>query len=197
MLNTLSKDSIMATLIQQYGKLTLEDNAMCSSNNLFQDLVTIVIRQQLSNKIALTICQRVETLLNGEIFPVKILAVSDIELKKTGLSSNKINYIKNIAYAIQNGSLKLEEMHKYSEPEVRLTLTKIKGIGQWSTDMFLIFSLRFPNIFSFGDAGLIKAVQNLYGKNKMLSKEQIYAISEKWKPFRSYACLYLWKSLET
>ena len=196
MLETLSKDNVMYSLIQKYGVLTLNDNYMQTSGNLFQDLSTTIIRQQLSNRVADIILQRLENLLNKEMTPNKLLSIADEELRSIGLSMNKVNYIKNIAHAIQNGHLKLDELYKLNEQEIRECLTKIKGIGSWTVDMFLIFSLHFPDIFSFGDAGLNKAIQNLYGNNNILTKQQIFEITEHWRPFRSYACLYLWRSLD-
>lgn len=196
MLQTLCKDSILKSLIQQYGNLSFADNFMKSSGNLFVDLVHIILRQQLSNKAANSIYKRLFDYLNGNITPNGILSTLDSTFKELGISSNKVIYLKSLATHIQNNTLQLERLHDLNDTEVLNILTKVKGIGKWSGECFLMFSLKRTDIFPLVDLGIQKAIQNLYANGAKLSEKEILQIAENWRPFRSYACLYLWKSLE-
>ncbi|MDR0206472.1 MAG: DNA-3-methyladenine glycosylase 2 family protein [Bacteroidales bacterium] len=188
---TLCRDLVIKELIEKYGELTLAE----SSNN-FTDLVRSIVAQQLSGKAANTIWKRVETLLNGEITADKFLSVSDDLIRQTGVSSNKTRYIKNIAQAVFDQSLDLKNLRNYDNEEIIRQLTMIKGVGQWTAEMFLIFSLAREDVFSFGDGGLNSAINKLYGSGVVLTKDEIKTITEKWKPYRSIASLYLWQSLD-
>ena len=181
----------MKNLIEKYGELTLTE-----SKDYFADLARSIVGQQLSGKAASTIWKRVETLLNGEITTDKFLLVPDELMRQAGVSANKTRYIKNIAQAVFDKSLDLENIRSYDNEEIIRQLTKIKGVGQWTAEMFLIFSLAREDVFSFGDGGLNSAINKLYGGGTVLTKDEIKTITEKWKPYRSIACLYLWRSLD-
>jgi len=109
------------------------------------------------------------------------------------MSYSKTNYIKNIARAFKEGELVMAEIIKMTDEEVIKELTKIKGVGKWTAEMILIFTLKREDVFSLGDAGLRRAIKNLY---KLEKDADILKLSEKWKPFRSHASWYLWRSLE-
>ena len=181
----------MKDLIEKHGELTLTE-----SNDYFVDLVRSIVAQQLSGKAASTIWKRVETLLNGNITACKFLSVPDESMRQAGISGNKTRYIKNIAQAVMDKSLDFENIRSYDNGEIIQQLTAIKGVGQWTAEMFLIFSLAREDIFSFGDGGLNSAINKLYGGGIALTKDEIKAITEKWKPYRSIASLYLWRSLD-
>lgn len=187
----LNQDTVMNSLIQKYGELPL-----AGDKDYFNHLVGNIIGQQLSGKAANTIYKRVLALCGGEINAEKILAVSDEALRQAGVSGNKSKYIKNIACAAADKSLDLENLHNYDDEEIIRQLTAIKGIGRWTAEMFLIFSLAREDVFSFGDGGLSSAINKLYGNGAKLSKQEVKTITEKWKPYRSYASLYLWASLD-
>ena len=188
---TLSRDLVMKDLIEKYGELTLSE-----SEDYFTDLARSIVGQQLSGKAASTIWKRVEALLNGEITADNFLSVPDELMRQAGVSGNKTRYIKNIAQAVFDKSLDLENIRSYDNEEIIQQLTKIKGVGQWTAEMFLIFSLAREDVFSFGDGGLNSAINKLYGSGKVLTKDEIKTITEKWKPYRSIASLYLWRSLD-
>jgi len=188
---TLYRDLVMKDLIEKYGELTLTE-----SNDYFVDLVRSIVAQQLSGKAASTIWKRVETLVNGEITACKFLSVPHELMRQAGVSGNKTRYIKNIAQAVMDKSLDLENIRSYDNREIIRQLTAIKGVGQWTAEMFLIFSLAREDIFSFGDGGLNSAINKLYGNGVALTKDEIKAITEKWRPYRSIASLYLWRSLD-
>ncbi len=190
----LKKDPIMEELINRYGILTLADNHMKGGDDLFRDLTNTIVGQQLSNKVADVIWNRVVELLDREIKPANFLMTKDEDLRATGISMSKAKYIKNLATAVHNNTLKLHELHQMSDEEVIIELTKIKGIGRWTAEMFLIFSLSRPDVFSLGDGGLLNAMKKLYGSE--LTNQERLKIAGKWQPYRSYASLYLWKSLD-
>ena len=125
--------------------------------------------------------------------PTQILAMPEQKIREAGISFQKISYIKNIATAFTNGEIKSDELTKMNDDEVILHLTELKGIGKWTAEMILIFTLNRPDVFSIGDLGLRRAVERLYG---ISTHTEILKLSENWKPHRSTASWYLWRSLE-
>lgn len=180
----------MKSLIEKYGELTLTE-----SKDYFNDIISSIIDQLLSGKAAETIYKRVESLCRG-ISPERILAVSDEALRAAGSSYGKIRCMKTLAQAVIDKAVDLENIRQHDDEEVIRQLTVIKGIGRWTAEMFLIFSLAREDIFSFGDGGLNSAINRLYGNGNALSRSEIKTITDKWHPYRSYASLYLWRSLD-
>ena len=117
-------------------------------------------------------------------------------MRKAGLSGSKVQYIKNIARAVESGEINFRKLSKASNEEVIESLTKIKGIGRWSAEMFLMFSLARPDVFSKGDLGLKIAIKKLYNLEPRKNKKKYEALVESWKPYRTLACIILWKSRE-
>lgn len=187
----LQKDSIMKRLI---GKYRLKEYYGGQSNH-FLDLVEIVIGQQLSMKAADRIFARFLSLFPEKPKPGDVLKVSVDKLRSVGLSNSKVNYVKNIASTIFSGTLIPDQLKNLPDDEIKKELIKIKGIGPWSAEMFLIFSLKRPDVFSVGDLGLRSAIEKLYGIKRDNFKE-IEKLAESWHPHRSLACRYLWASLE-
>ena len=183
------QDPVMKNLIAKYGELTLT-----KSKDYFADLASSIVGQQLSAKAASTIWGRVTTLLGGEITATKALSIEDEAYRQAGCSTSKTRYIKALAQAVSENTLRFEELADLDNEAVIERLTTVKGIGRWTAEMFLIFSLARPDVFSFGDGGLKSAMDKLYGG--MLSRKRIEEITDKWKPYRSYASLYLWASLD-
>jgi len=181
----------MKKLIGKYGELTLAE-----SKDYFTDLARAIIGQQLSGKAAATIWKRVVSLAGDDVTEGKIVSIPDDELRQAGVSSNKTKYLKNLSQAIIDKSLNIENIQKYDDEEIIRQLTAIKGVGRWTAEMFLIFSLAREDVFSLGDGGLNSAVNRLYGSGAALGKEEILRVAEKWKPYRSIASLYLWRSLD-
>ena len=187
----LARDLIMKGLINKYGELTLTESKEC-----FADLARAIVAQQLSAKAADTIWKRVQALLGGEITAGKLLSVPDVDIRQAGVSSNKIKYMKNIARAVADKTLDFDNIRNCGDDEIIRQLTAIKGVGRWTAEMFLIFSLAREDIFSFGDGGLTSAINKLYGDGIPLTKDEIKTITDKWQPYRSIASLYLWRSLD-
>lgn len=184
------KDKIMAELIKKFGFISLEK---IESTEYFKELVDIIIGQQLSVKAATTIRNRFLDSV-GSIEPKKIASLEIEEMRILGISNAKAKYIKELAVAIENKILNLSEIEFMDDENGINELIKIKGIGKWSAEMFLLFCLGRENIYSYGDAGLKNAFNKLYGAE--LSVLEMMEIVNNWSPYKSYASLYLWKFLD-
>ena len=184
-------DPVLNKLHKKYGPHKFEDR----SEKLYEELVESIIGQQLSGKASDTIFKRFLALYKNGKFPrsEELLKTGDEKLRSAGMSYSKASYIKNIARAFENGDLDIKILRKMNDEEVIKELTKIKGVGNWTAEMILIFTFKREDVFSLGDAGLRRAVKNLY---KIEKDADILKLAEKWKPKRSYACWYLWRSLD-
>ena len=162
----------------------------------FQALTREIIGQQLSGKAAKTIFGRFMELFGGtEPEPKFVLALSDDQLRGVGLSRSKANYIKNIAQAVLDETLDLKNIGNLPDSRVVEQLIKIKGIGQWTAEMFLMFTLGRENVFSHGDLGLKKGVTKIYGLESP-SADELKKITQSWNPYKSFGSFALWASLE-
>lgn len=167
------------------------------STDLFTDLIESIISQQLSIKASDTIFGRFKKLFPKEkITANKILEISDEKIRECGISFSKILYIKGIAKAVINKEIDLKKLDKLNDEEVIGELIKLKGVGQWTAEMFLMFSLGRPDVFSAGDLGLQNAMIKLYKLKNKPGKEKLLELSHKWSPHRTVASRILWKSLE-
>lgn len=155
-----------------------------------------IVSQQLSVKAADTIFKRFESLLDGDLSPENILSKSFEELRSVGLSGQKAGYIRAIAEVANDGLVDFQKLDMLSNEEVVNALTNIKGVGLWTAEMFLIFTLGREDVFSAGDAGLRRAILNNYPKANIKTKEDFEKFAEQWAPYRSYASLALWYSLD-
>jgi DNA-3-methyladenine glycosylase II len=184
-------DPVLKKLYLRHGPHKFEDR----SERLMEELIEAIINQQLSGKAADTIYKRFLSLFKTDKFPTpeQILKIDVEKLRSAGMSYGKASYIKNIAQGFQDKILDIKILRKMTDDEVIKELTKIKGVGKWTAEMILIFTLKRKDVFSLGDAGLRRAIKNLY---KIEKDEAILKLSEKWKPYRSHACWYLWRSLE-
>lgn len=189
-----SSDVIMENLIKKYGIIRYRARYLEGEEHYFRNLITSIIGQQLSIKAAATIERRVVNYFNGEITPLQIINSNSDDLRLQGLSRAKVEYIKKLSSAVHNRQLNLSKINELSDNEVINELVKVKGIGKWTAEMFLIFSLKRQDVFSFSDVGLLNAIKKLYGS--ALNREELVQLTDKWRPFRTYACLYLWRSLE-
>lgn len=184
-------DSKMATLIMSHNveRFKIRENS-------FHGLVESIISQQLSTKAAATIRKRFRDLLGSKNYTYRhILKTSADQLRAVGLSANKARYIQGLAAAMEAKTLDFKKLAKMEDEQVIEELVKHKGVGRWTAEMFLIFTLGRPDVFSLGDWGLRNAIIRIH-KPKNTDPGTILKISEKWKPYRSTACLYLWASLD-
>jgi len=193
-INHLKKvDPILATVISQVPPFERRQDA-----DFYRALVESIVSQQLSIKAADTIFARFLKLFPHVNFPMpQQVREMDIEkIRSCGISYAKISYIKDLATKTQTGILKFDVIHKLSDEEIITHLTQVKGIGRWTAEMFLMFSLGRDDVFSYGDQGLKNAIKKLYQLKSHPTLKQAEKISSKWKPYRSWACRYLWASLE-
>lgn len=184
-------DPILQKLIKKYPKPDFTDK----SEILFEKMIDNIISQQLSVKAADTIFKRFKDLFPKKNFPSPedILKIKDEKVRQAGISYQKISYLKSVSEAFISGKIIPEKIKNMKDKEVIESLVQIRGVGQWTAEMILIFTLGRPDVFSLGDKGLRNAIKNLY---KITDPKKIIKLSEKWKPNRSYASWYLWRSLE-
>ena len=185
----LEKDPIMKFLIQKLGKeITLYDR---TEKDLAKAISQLIIEQQVSFKAAITIKKRFNKLINKLSYN-DILLIKDEKLKSIGISYRKVEYIKNVySYFLKT---KFDFFSKNSESVVK-ELTKIKGIGKWTSEMFLIFILFKQDVFSKGDLALINSIKINYNISE-LNEPELNKLIDKWSPFKTIASLLLWKSIE-
>jgi DNA-3-methyladenine glycosylase II len=155
-----------------------------------------IISQQLSGKAAATIFGRFRTLFpDGIITAPGIAALDDATLRGVGLSGQKLGYLRDLSLRIIDGRLQLDELERLSDEEVVERLTAVKGFGRWTAEMFLMFRLHRPDVLPVADLGIVKAVQKLYRLRKRPNAKKLLQLGESWRPYRSVACWYLWRSL--
>ena len=186
------KDNILSELIKNIGNYSIELH-----RDPFESLLKSIIYQQLSGKSANAIYNRFIGHYNGKVPQAEqIIATSnDIFRTKIGLSFRKIEYIKDLSLRISTKKLDLSNLSTMKDEEIIAELIKVKGIGRWTAEMFLIFSLGRQDVMPLGDLGVRKAIQKLYNLANLPDSEHIIKISSSWKPYRSIATWYLWKSL--
>ncbi len=197
-----SIDPVLAVVI---ARIKLAPPKALTLRNHFHTLVESIVSQQLSVKASDTIFKRFKQLFvdAGVIKtprsfpkPLQVLKMPDSKLRSVGLSAGKVRYVKDLAYKVHKKEVMLHKLDSMSDEEVIEHLTQVKGVGRWTGEMFLMFALQRPDVFSHGDLGLRNAIQKLYGFKKPLSQKQIEKIATKWAPHRTLACRYLWKSLD-
>ncbi|EKE13122.1 MAG: hypothetical protein ACD_13C00093G0036 [uncultured bacterium] len=188
----LSKDKYIAVLIQKWGSCTIKKSL---TSKYFEDLLESIVNQQLSGRAASTIFGRVKDLCDGDINPDIILKLSEEKLRKAGLSFAKIRYIKDLAGRTKSGELDLRKLDRLNDEEVIEKLVVVKGIGRWTAEMFLMFSLARPDVFPIDDLGIRKGFEKVTGKKFDRVKSARFALKS-WAPFRTVASWYLWRSLE-
>lgn len=168
-----------------------------SSRNYFPKLCREIITQQLAGGASRAITKRFIALFSKKrVTPKKVLFLKDEELREVGMSWAKARYIKDLALKVNNGEVDLSNLHKKGNEEVINELVKVKGIGRWTSEMFLIFTLGREDVFSHGDLGLKRALQLLYKLRERPSEKEAELIIAKWTPYKSYGSLALWESLD-
>lgn len=189
------RDAKMRELIKRYGPCGVRPHT-----RYFQTLVGSIISQQLSTKAADTIHGRFVGLYAPARFPkaAHIIETPDEHLRSVGISFQKISYIKDLAAKTEDGTLKLSRFSRMSDDEIIEMLTSVKGIGVWTAHMFLIFSLARMDVFPVGDLGVRRAIQLRYGFDQLPNAVEMERIADEngWRPYRSIASWYLWRSLE-
>jgi DNA-3-methyladenine glycosylase II len=193
-------DPTMAALIDRVGKIDLATRLERRSEERPADaygaLLRAIVGQQLSTKAARTIYLRVLDLFDGTTpSPQQLLEAGEEELRAAGLSGRKAEYVCDLAAHVLDGELELDRLDQLDDEEVIAEIVAVRGLGQWTAEMFLIFHLKRPDVLSGGDLGIRKAVQIEYGLEEMPAPQKVIEIGEPWRPHRSLASLYLWESL--
>ena len=186
-------DQGLKILYSQFGPPELKPNA-----SYYQALVRSIIFQQLNGKAAQTILDRFLLLFPGQTFPVpETLADADvILLRQAGLSQRKAEYVIGIAEVFSDSTFLKEDISQMTDVDVSEKLTSIRGIGQWTADMFLIFTLLRPDVLPLNDLGIKKGMQIFFKLSEMPDADEMIELSSHWKPFRSAACWYMWKVVD-
>ena len=185
-----AKDKKLSKIIESYPH-----DFLFSKSDPFFTLARSIVGQQISVKAAQSVWDRLEIKIK-KINPKVIVKTHSSTLKSIGLSRQKVNYLKNLADAFIEKKIKINMWDKMNNEEIVKDLIQIKGIGRWTAEMFLIFNLCRADIFPLDDIGMIKGLCKLYKIPYPADREEIIKIGEKWKPFRSVATWYLWRSLD-
>jgi len=187
----LKQDMKLAKIIKRVGNYQIKKR-----NNHFASLVEAIISQQLASGAADAIIRRFKKLYPQFPKPIQVLNTKDSKLRSVGLSKMKVGYLKDLAGKIENGDLKIRTLSKESDEEIIAQLIQVKGIGRWTAEMFLIFSCGRLDVLPVDDLGLRKGVQLAFSLPDLPKPKEVEKIGMRWKPYRSIATWYLWKSLQ-
>ena len=192
-LDLLNRDEKMRVLIGKFGWPDFDPK-----QDYFQSLLRSIVFQQLSGKAANTIYERFINLIPKTVTlsPKEVLKLDKDEMRKTGLSFQKINYLRNLAYFFENNSFQKKDVERMTDEEISNALTQIKGIGQWTVDMFLMFTLNREDILPYTDLGIQKSFKKIFNMNNLPSKKEMETHSKIWRPYRTIACWYLWRTVD-
>jgi len=191
-INHLKKsDPTLAAIIERVGPCRME-----FGEPTFHSLAESILYQQLNGKAAVTIFNRFTDLVGDPVTPHGILKVTDAQLGAVGLSKQKTSYLRDLAEKTNAGLLEFERLAELPDDEVIGHLTQVKGVGVWTAHMFLMFTLRRPDILPTGDYGIQAAMKKHYRKRKLPKPKDMEKIAKSWSPYRSVACWYLWRSLD-
>jgi DNA-3-methyladenine glycosylase II len=184
------RDPILRKLIKAYP-----DAALGGRGDPFQTLARSIVGQQISVKAAQSIWNRFAE-CSGAVTPEKVAALAPEAMRACGLSGSKVAYLHDLAAHFASGALKPRRWSRMSDDAIIEDLVRVKGIGRWSVEMFLIFHLMRPDVFPVGDLGLQRAMERQYNDGKPLTKAEMREIGAPWAPWRSVATWYLWRSLD-
>ena len=181
-------DIILSRIINKFDDLEL-----ISRGDIFFTLIRSIIGQQISVKAASTVWSRFTNKV-GEITPKNILSIDFEDLRSCGLSQKKTEYVIGISESWNEySSFNWSEM---DDEEVVGKLIKLRGVGKWTAEMILIFTLLRPDVFPIGDIGMIRGIEKTYNSGVKMSIDELYTLSEKWKPWRTVACCYMWRTVD-
>jgi DNA-3-methyladenine glycosylase II len=190
-------DPVMAELIERAGEMDMERRRRGRpKGDAYAALVRAVIGQQLSAKAAFTIHGRVLELFGGRHpTPRELLDADQAQLRAAGLSGRKVEYLRDLSRHVLDGELEVDRLDQLSDDAAMAEIVAVRGLGEWSAQMFLMFFLERPDVLPTGDLGIRRAVQVSYGLEELPGAEELERIAEPWRPHRTLACLYLWESL--
>jgi len=190
-------DPVMGELIKRLGPLSVEERRRGRPEDPYGALLRSIVGQQLSVKAARSIYGRVTEMFGGGTpTPEQLLAADPEEVRAAGLSRPKVAYMRDLAEHVLDGRLELDRLNELGDEEIATELTAVKGLGQWTADMFLMFHLGRPDILPVGDLGIRRGAERAYGLPALPAADELRALAAPWSPQRTLACLYLWRSLD-
>ena len=192
-LDLLKRDKNMRVLINKYGSPDYN-----LRQDYYQSLLRSIVFQQLSGKAAQTIYERFVNLIpkTSNLCPNEVLKLDKDKIRKAGLSFRKIDYVRNLADYFENNSFQKKDVERMTDQEISKELIQIKGVGQWTVDMFLMFTLNRADILPCTDLGIQKGIMKILNMKSLPSKKEMENCSRKWRPYRTIACWYLWRMVD-
>jgi len=184
-------DPILRAIIEKVGPFRMN-----YGEPTFHNLAESILYQQLNGKAAATIFKRFTDAAGDPLTPEGILALTDAQMRAVGLSKQKTTYLRDLATKTKAGLLEFEKLSTLPDLDVIEHLTQVKGIGVWTAHMFLMFTLRRPDVLPTGDYGIQVAMKKYYRKRRLPKPKDMEKIAKSWVPYRSIACWYLWRSLD-
>jgi DNA-3-methyladenine glycosylase II len=192
-----SADPVMARLIEEHGAIVRKELRRDRPGDAYGALLRSIVGQQLSTAAARTIYGRMLELFGGHApTPKQLLSANPEDIRAAGLSRPKIKYLRDLAQHVEDGELELDRFDELSDEKIIEELTAVKGIGEWSAHMFLMFHLGRPDVLPVGDQGIRNAVKAQYRLRELPDAKRLEKIANPWRPYRTLACLYLWSSLD-
>lgn len=188
------RDRIMRRLIAKYPEACLE-----SRGDAFITLARSIIGQQISVKAAQSVWERFESCItsrNLPLSPSNVLKLSTEEMRSSGLSARKVEYIRDLAAHFVEEKISLAQWGQMPDEEIIAELTAVRGIGRWTAEMFLIFHMLRPNVFPLDDVGLLKGISQIYFSGEPVSRAEARELAEAWAPYKTVATWYIWRSLD-
>jgi len=191
---TLREDPTMAELIDRHGPVAIEP-----ADDEFERLCASIVNQQLSSASAAAIRRRFRDALDDEVTPDRVLAADEQRLRDAGLSGTKVEYLRAVAEAFRDGDADLtrEGLRDLSDEAAIARLTEIRGVGEWTARMYLIFALGREDVLPLGDLAVRKGLERIYNDGEDLTRTEMRAIGEAWRPYRSYGTRYVWAEYES
>jgi DNA-3-methyladenine glycosylase II len=190
-------DKVLRRVMEAQGPIDTAIDRRGSRPDPWEALARAIVGQQLSTKAARSIWEKLQGQFGGETpDPKSLLRKRSQTLRKAGLSSAKVEFLRDLARRVADGTLDLARLRDLPDEDVIAELLEVKGIGRWTGEMFLIFHLARPDVVSTGDLGIRRAVQTAYGMDELPGPHELERIADEWRPHRTLACLYLWRSLD-
>ena len=186
-----SSDPVLASIIERVGpcRITYREP-------VFASLVRSIVFQQLNGRAAAKIYDRLVQAAGGELTPEALSKMTDAEYRAAGISPQKLSYLRDLAARTASGEINFARLPQLSDAEVIEHLTRVKGVGAWTAQMFLIFALRRTNIMPTNDLGVQLAIKRYYRKRQLPKPQHILKLAKNWEPYCSVACWYLWRSMD-
>jgi DNA-3-methyladenine glycosylase II len=190
-------DKVLRRVMEERGPIDPKIDRRGSRPDPWEALARAIVGQQLSTRAARSIWEKLQGQFGGRTpAPDELLRKHKPTLRKAGLSNAKVEFLRDLAQRVKDGRLDLKQLGKLPDAEIVAELLEVKGVGRWTAEMFLIFHLARPDVVSVGDLGIRRAAQIAYGMEELPGPEELERIAEEWRPHRTLACLYLWRSLD-